>query len=223
MSTRHQFDDEWLLRAARTIAGVEARIEPLRAQRRRRLFEALVESGAASEQELRDAVLLTHDIRAVPPAAAADKPAAALLNERVCRRLRIAPVRLDGDRIEIAMENPLDLVALGDVQALTGRTPDVFHALPGQIDMLISQAYSTEHVVDDLVARLDVDAPAEIVREEDAPPAQDDDVRAPVVRLVGSLLAKAFHMKASDIHIEHEERDQLRCASASTANLQEHR
>jgi len=207
MSARHVFDDEWLIRAARTVPGVEACIEPIRSQRRRRLFDALVESGAATERALRDAILLTHDIRALAADAAVDKPAAALLNERICRRFRLAPVRLDGDRIEVAMENPLDLVALGDVQALTGRSPDAFHALPGQIDALIASAYSAEHVVDDLVARLDVEAPAEVVREEDAPPSQDaEDVRAPVVRLVGSILAKAFHMKASDIHIEHEER-----------------
>jgi type IV pilus assembly protein PilB len=207
VSERHVFDDEWLLRSARTLPGVAALVEPLRLQRRKRLFDALLEAGAATERELRDAVLLTHDVRALPSGAAAENPAVALLNERICRRFRIAPLRLNGDRIEIAMENPLDLTAMGDVQAMTGRAPDAFHALPGQIDVLIASAYSTEHVVDDLVERLDVAAPAEVLRDEDSPPSQDpDDVRAPVVRLVGSILAKAFHMKASDVHLEHDER-----------------
>ncbi len=182
-------------------------IEPLRTQRRRRLFDALVETGTATAQQLREAVLLAHDVRALPDGGRPEKPAVALLNERTCRRFRLAPLRLNGDRIEIAMENPLDLTAMSDVQALTGRAADPFHALPDQIDMLIAEAYNAENVVDDLLERLDVPAPAEVLRDEDAGPSNNtEDVRAPVVRLVGSILAKAFHMRASDVHLEHDER-----------------
>jgi type II secretory ATPase GspE/PulE/Tfp pilus assembly ATPase PilB-like protein len=204
----HRFQDEWLLRAVRTIPGVDARLPELRAHRRLRLFDALVEGGGVSEGAIREAIRSTHRVAAAPPDAQVERPAAALLSEKLCRRYRIAPLRLRDEVIELAMENPLDLIAQADVHALTARTPLPLHALPDQLDMLLAQAYSPDHLLEEIVERLDARAAVEVIADDDAREhgATTEDVRAPVVRLVGSLLAKAFHMKASDIHLEHEER-----------------
>ncbi len=208
MTGAHRFQDEWLLRAARTLPGVDARLPEFRAHRRLRLFDALVETRTVTEAALREAIRSTHRVGAVSPTAAVERPAAALVSEKLCRRYRMVPLRLRDELIELAMENPLDLIAQADVHALTARTPVPLHALPGQLDMLLAQAYSPDHLLEDIVERLDARAPVEVVKDDDARDhgAPSEDVRAPVVRLVGSLLAKAFHLKASDIHLEHEER-----------------
>jgi len=211
MTAEHRFQDEWLLRAARTLPGVDAALPGFRAERRLRLFDALVESGTASEDALRQAIRSAHRVAAVAPGACVEKPAAALLTEKLCRRYRVAPLRVRDEVIELAMENPLDMIAQADVHALTARAPVPFHALPGQIDALLSQAYSPDHLLEDIVERLDARAPVEVIKDDDdqEPAPSAGDVRAPVVRLVGSLLAKAFHLRASDIHLEHDERSSV--------------
>ena len=209
MTAEHRFQDEWLIRAARSLPGVDARLPAFRAERRLRLYDAIIESGAASEADLREAIRTAHRVGAVSPNAVVERPAAALLSEKLCRRYRVAPLRLRDEVIELAMENPLDMIAQADVHALTARTPVPLHALPGQIDALLASAYSPDHLLEDIVERLDARAQVEVLKDDEddherAPTA--DDVRAPVVRLVGSLLAKAFHLRASDIHVEHDER-----------------
>jgi type IV pilus assembly protein PilB len=211
MSSAHRFQDEWLVRAASTLTGVEARLPEFRAQRRLSLFDALVETKTASEAAIREAVLRTHRVGAVPPGAVVERPAAALVPEKLCRRYRVAPLRLRDEVVELAMENPLDMIAQSDVHAVTGRTPLPLHALHGQLENLLVQAYSPDHLLEDIVERLDARTAVEVVKDDDShdPPAAADDVRAPVVRLVGSLLAKAYNLRASDIHLEHDERSSV--------------
>jgi type IV pilus assembly protein PilB len=196
-----------MFRAVLAIPGVEARVEEFREQRRLSLFDALVETRMATPDAIREAIFRAYRIGTVSSQAAVDRPAAALLPEKLSRRHRLAPMRLHGDVIEIAMENPLDMVAQSDVGVATGRTPLPLHALPGQIDRLIALAYNHDHLLQDIVERLDVKTSVEVVSEE-APREQgpeDVDVRAPIVRLVSALLAKAYHLGASDIHLEHDE------------------
>ena len=204
MSGRYLFEDEWLSRAAATLPGVPERIEKLRAERRPRLFDAIVESGAASEADLREAIRTAYRVKPLT-AVDAERPAVALVAEKLCRRYRLVPFRLHDETVEVAMENPLDLEALADVQAVTGRTPVPFHGLPRQIDALLGLAFSSEDVVFELVERLDEHANVEVVADQALLRASGD-VKAPVQRLVNSLIAKAFHMRASDIHVEHDER-----------------
>ncbi|MFI5348647.1 MAG: ATPase, T2SS/T4P/T4SS family [Elusimicrobiota bacterium] len=200
---RHTFDDEWLSRAAASLPGLSARIDQFRAERRPRLFEALVESGAA-EGDLREAIRRAYRVNPLT-AADVERPAVMLVPEKLCRRNRLVPIRLRDEFIEIAMENPLDLEVLADVQAVTGRAPVPFHGLPRQIDALLGLAFSSEEVVFDLVERLDEHATVEVVAEQDASRTSID-VLKPIERLVNSIIAKAFHMRASDIHVEHDER-----------------
>ncbi|MEK7233510.1 MAG: type II/IV secretion system protein [Elusimicrobiota bacterium] len=203
MSKRLLFGDEWLLRAAETLPGVSARIETFRAEGRPLLFDAIVESGAATMAALREAIRTVYRVEPLTTETAA-KPPVSLIAEKLCRRYRLAPIRLHGDNIEVAMENPLDLAALADVQAVTGRMPIPFHGLPHQIDSLIGQTFNSASVVFDLVKQLGEEETVEVVNTQ-AVTQIGDDVKRPIERLVGSMIAKAIHMRASDIHLEHEQ------------------
>ena len=208
MNERHVFEDEWLTRAAATLPGAAGRIEKFRAERRPRLFAALVESGAASEADVRAAILAAYRVKPLT-ADEVERPAVALLPEKLCRRYRLVPFRLHDEIIDVAMENPLDLEALADVQAVTGRTPVPFHGLPRQIDALNGNAFGSEDIVFDLVERLDEHATVEMVTDRDDAMGLEGSVKKPIERLVNSIIAKAFHMRASDIHVEHDERSSM--------------
>ncbi|MHC4129551.1 MAG: GspE/PulE/PilB domain-containing protein, partial [Planctomycetota bacterium] len=53
------------------------------------------------------------------PAVSAD--AVALIDAEVAVRLRVVPLSLEGDRLLVAMLDPLDIVAVDEVSTLTGR------------------------------------------------------------------------------------------------------
>jgi type IV pilus assembly protein PilB len=201
VSARHVFQDEWLTRAAATIPGVSARIEALRAEKHPCLFDALVASGAADAETVREAVRATHRIKGMREGSP-DKLAIVLVAEKLARRYRLVPVRLHDETIELAMENPLDLEAQADVRAVTGRTPVALHARPEQIEALLLEAYNPDMVVYDLVERLDESTTVEVIDQKEAPTAE---AKGPIEKLIGSLISKAFNMRASDIHLEHDE------------------
>jgi type IV pilus assembly protein PilB len=203
MTETHRFIDEWLVRAAAALPDAATRIEEFRKARKPCLFDALVDTGIVTEAALRAAVRSVFRIDGVT-ANEPEKPAVALIPEKICRRYRLVPLRLHGEMIDVAMQNPLDLEALADVQALAGRTPVAQHARPSQLDALLSEAYNPDSIVFDLVERLDEKSTVELFSDRDAPVSTS--IGGPVEKLISSLISKAFNMRASDIHLEHDEK-----------------
>ncbi|MFA6093078.1 MAG: type II/IV secretion system protein [Elusimicrobiota bacterium] len=208
----HRFKDEWILRAALAVPGVKPEmVESLRAGSKSWLSRALLESKLASPQSLRKAVQEVYGIESAEPAAAdLDKMALSLVPEKVCRAKRVLPFCVRGERLDLLMENPLDTEALQDAQAVSGRVPHPLYVLSERLDLLMDAAFSREAMVFDLLKRIEEDERVEVLRGDRETPAQDDEgaeegVRAPVIKLVNSIVVKAVRMGASDIHIEHEE------------------
>jgi type II secretory ATPase GspE/PulE/Tfp pilus assembly ATPase PilB-like protein len=117
--------------------------------------------------------------------------------------------RTQDNLVEVAMVNPLDLEAQAYLAALSwpgNRSDSTPHptrskpSLPNIIKPIL--------MVSGLVERLGVDDKCEYVGADidEAPPADEPDVRAPVIKLVNSLLTKAILTRASDVHIEQAER-----------------
>ncbi len=204
MKERHLFADEWLVRAASTLPGVTEHLEGWRAEKRPRLFDAIVQTGVADADAVFGVVSSMHHIERLT-AEIVDRPAMTVVPEKLCRRYRLVPFKLHDESIEVAMENPLDMEAHADLQAITGRMPIAYYALPEQFDMLFSQAYSPDLIVNDLVDRLAVDSALEVLEEEKSPDHAQE-VKGPMEELVASIIVKAFQMRASDIHLEHEAR-----------------
>ncbi|MBI3564290.1 MAG: type II/IV secretion system protein [Elusimicrobia bacterium] len=206
MSTA-RFKDEWLTRAVATLPGVSGEsVEGLRAGGEPCLAKALLGRGMADWGALAAAVRRVHGVDALKDVPASiDRMALSLVPERICRRRRVLPLGLKDDAIDLAMENPLDVDAQADVQAVSGRRPTPRYCSPEQMDSLLARAFDQEFVVFDLVDRLEEAAAVEVL---DAARGPDDGavVKAPVIRLADSLIAKAVQLKASDIHVEHDER-----------------
>jgi type IV pilus assembly protein PilB len=201
----HRFEDEWIVKAAASAAGPEA-VEKVRAAGKPRLADALLAGGLAAK-DLCAAVKLACRVEALLEAPKElDRLAVSLVPEKVCRRWRVAPLRLDDERVELAMDNPMDLQALSDVQAVTGRTPVPVWLPPAVLESYIHRAFDPETVVYDLLEKFSEQTSVEVIDQKNGHQDGEDDVRAPVIRLVNTIIAKAIHMKASDIHIEHDEK-----------------
>ncbi|MCG3089258.1 GspE/PulE family protein [Sporosarcina cyprini] len=112
------------------------------------------------------------------------------------KRNLIVPLKAEGDKLFVAMADPMDYLSIDDLRLSTG-----FHiepAIASKDDILRT---ITKYYEDDLLEDFLIDQP------EDTRDQQDEltDLDSPIVRLVNQLLSSAITQKASDIHIDPQE------------------
>lgn len=211
----HRFDDEWLVPAALKLPGVsQETIVGLREQCKPLLAQALIDADLATASAIGDTVVKTLNTEYLELSNdSIDKAAVALVPERICRRQQLIPFSVKGEQIHVAMANPFDIQAKEDIQASSGRRPVAYYCSPRRIGILINEFFSPELIINDLLKRTEAETGNLVEIMEDAAPDKNKErdigasqsVRAPVTRLVNAVISKAVQMRASDIHIEHEE------------------
>jgi len=206
--TAARFQDEWLVRVVADLPGVGASaVEAARALGKPFLSHALIDDGTLSRERLAEAVQHSLRLQTVKPATdRIGKMALNLVTEKTCRRYHVVPLNLEGETLELAMANPLDLVAQSDIEALTGRTVLPRFALPNEISTCLDDIFSQDAVIFELLEKIGTDEEVEVLGDMPGGETGSEEVGSPVIQLVNSILAQAVHRKASDIHIEHEER-----------------
>ena len=113
--------------------------------------------------------------------------------ERAKRNLLI-PLKKDGDRLIIAMADPMDYFAIDDLRLSTGFQIETAIATKDDIIRAINKYYDIDEGFEELFGN----RPESDAENEESIVDQD----SPVVRLVNQLLANAVAMKASDIHFD---------------------
>ncbi|MGH2965382.1 MAG: GspE/PulE family protein, partial [Solirubrobacterales bacterium] len=134
-----------------------------------------------------------------------DMGAANLLPTSSARRYRAIPVGyVDHETLLLAMADPADVLAVDDVQMMTGLHCHVAVAAADDIDALIGRVNTLETAVSEAVSEeQEAEGEAEVTELHES---ADD---APVIKLVYSVLAQAVGEGASDIHFEPDE-DEMR-------------
>ncbi len=180
-------------------------LESLLAQQRDKgasLTELVVQTEAASDVAVAKALaeecgfpfVERIDSGAVEPSVAARVP---LSYARTHRLLIVAD---HADRMQIAVADPLDTEALDDLRAMFGKAVDVVVATTDVVLDAINRVYERH----DTTGELQSDDQAE---EEEAEDILESNEEAPIIRWVNGLFSRAVRERASDIHIEPEERE----------------
>ncbi|EIJ79049.1 type II secretion system protein E [Bacillus methanolicus PB1] len=115
----------------------------------------------------------------------------------VAKRNLIFPLKKDGDKLYIAMADPMDFYTIDDLRLSTGFQIEPAIATKDDILRAINKYYDINEGFEELLT----DASAGQEAEEEKIADQD----SPVVRLVNQILSTAAEMKASDIHIDPQE------------------
>ena len=176
-----------------------------------RLGEVLVRQKAATEEQVLRALALQLDLPFVDALDMASVPAelVRLVPINFAKQARVLPLGRDADAVRVAVADPLDTGAQESLSQLLGLpvAPEV--AAPQAILDAINAAYdraadSHDRLMEDLGTE-DLESVAHELEE----PADllDADDEAPIIRLVNSLMFRAVKERASDIHINPEERD----------------
>ena len=158
-----------------------------------RVGKVLVDQGIISEADLTRALSSQLRVEMVslkdsPP----DGDLVELLPEALARRYNILPYRMDGDTLVVVMADPLNVFATDALRGVTGRSLKKMIASESEISEWIGDLYGRGPLLGSALA----DAIADSVS-----------LGTPVVRLVNALLGQAIGQRASDIHIEPQEKE----------------
>lgn len=181
-----------VLLAERIITPAELR-QALKVQQERqiRLGEALIELGYATEEDIARALssqlgfpfLKLRDVQF-------EEEAVRLLNKSMAERYQVVPIRLKEDGLQLGMADPLNVVAIDDIEFLTNRNVNPVVMTARDMARAVEWVYDTPHFFREQNEQHSLAAVEKL----------DDD--APVVRLVNSIILQAIEDRASDIHIE---------------------
>lgn len=202
-------------------AAADAPARPLR------IGEKLIELGALSrdqlhialhEQKTKPAMLgeicarlgfITQDTLAVVLAAQAgvdpvdlkeailDPTLLRRLPKKAAKRCLAVPLRLTARKLEIAMADPFDVVAMDEIRRHFPRAIELAPRVASReiIEAVLEHQYDTAASIDEILAELETGQIA---------PEAEGDYEHPIVRLVNLILFDAAKRGASDVHFEPE-------------------
>ncbi|HET8539687.1 MAG TPA: type II secretion system ATPase GspE [Anaeromyxobacter sp.] len=175
-----------------------------------RLGEILVRLKAVTEEDVLRALAIQLDLPFLPRVEPETIPAelAARVPIHFAKQARVLPLGTAGDAVRVAVADPLDTAAQDSVAMLLGAqvAPEVAPAavVLDAINAVYDRA-ADEH--DKLMEDLEGDLETVAHELEEPTDLLDADDEAPIIRLVNSLMFRAVKERASDIHINPEEKD----------------
>lgn len=175
----------------------------LRAQKLlgKKLGTVLIDEGIVSEDDIIDAIHTQTGIEKVDlNDITFDKKAIKIVPQTLCEKYNLIAFGFEGDKIKVALEDPLNIFAVDDISISTGLEVKTFISPKGDISKFIKINYSSEEVskaAEELLKEAIESKNINLNVEE-----IDDVKNAPVVKMIEHLFKNSIEMRASDIHIE---------------------
>lgn len=170
-------------------------------QTHERLGKVLIDRGFISESQLINALTVQLGIdyidltkTDIPPEMSRFVP------KSVARKEEIVPVRVDRDNLYLAMADPLNFVAVEEARDTSGK-----HIIP-----MIASRNAVTHAINMLYENIGAAEAMAQMRAEAGIPEQavltpleaEEENSAPTIRLVNSIIERAYSENCSDIHFE---------------------
>jgi general secretion pathway protein E len=182
-------------------------LESLYAQQRGKdagLLDLVLQSHVASSSQIAEALakecglefVRSIDLEAIPTAIATRLPLS------YARAHRLLVTAEHDTWVAVVCGDPLDTAALDDVRAAFSKSLEIQVAPPEVVEDAINRVYERQD------SRSELQGNDEVV-DADAIDILESDEEAPIIRWVNSLFAQAAKERASDIHIEPEEKEVL--------------
>ena len=194
----------------------------IQASSRERLGAVLLANGWVNEEQITYARSVQMDVSYINLADADPDPfAVALVPYEIAHHYHILPLSLheSGEkhegRLRVAMTNPWDIEAIDLVQRLVKmRIEPILASRPALLSAVQSayhgaQGTAHQESMTDSVAQgqLVLDADVDMFDDIDVDETMRQSDQAPVIKFVNSLFSDAVFRRASDIHIEPQQRD----------------
>lgn len=130
-----------------------------------------------------------------------DKRAIKAVPENICLKNDLIPFGFDGNKIKVAMWDPLNIFAIDDIYIASGFEVETYLATRDEIKRTIERQYSDEQVTK-AAEELSKEKQGDSKSQGNVEETFDDIKNAPVVKMIDYLIKNAIEQRASDIHIE---------------------
>lgn len=137
-----------------------------------------------------------------------------LIPKHLIQRCRALAIAKRGNRLTVAMQNPLDIFSIDQIRLTTGLEIDPVITIEEDLSNAISSLFSSGDRMDETIRRVVSEATVDSEEISYEGTKEDDDISldklrelvddAPIIQLVNMIIQQALNEKASDIHIQPE-------------------
>jgi type IV pilus assembly protein PilB len=122
------------------------------------------------------------------------------ISKKQAQRYRAVPLARDGNTLTVAMQDPLDLVAIDDLAMVTDLEIEPAVAPQSEIDRFIERRYEGK------ISRTDLDRPIRLILSESEPQSTrelgSNEGQSPAVKMANRVIRHALSRGVSKIHVE---------------------
>ncbi|MEE9128048.1 MAG: GspE/PulE family protein [Planctomycetota bacterium] len=123
-------------------------------------------------------------------------------------RYNFVPVHEDNGRLHVIIDDPTDVLKIDELELLLGKPLDVAVGTRGAIQDILKKSESSQRVLDEATEEFKL----QIIQEDEDGDEQLSIAKltsdsSPIIKLVDSTVFNALQRRASDIHIETQERE----------------
>lgn len=167
-----------------------------------RLGKVLLDEHYITEDQLIDTLRMQLGIDFIDlNKARIDPSIAKYVPKNMARQYRVVPVKVQGDKLWLAMEDPLNFRALEDVKSASRKRVVPMIAYKDAISRALSVLYENEGAAQ-AIEQMREERGLTVAEQAENQDLENESNDAPTVRLVNSILERAIAEKASDIHVE---------------------
>jgi len=128
-----------------------------------------------------------------------DMSAANLITPEVAMKYKLLPIRFKDGKLQVAMSNPNDIIAIDDIELMTGYEVQPVVVVDRELNAALQQFYNMSKGI---VQQDDFEE-----EEGEINTLEDDEIdEKPAVQLVNQVLNQAVRTNASDVHIDPQEK-----------------
>lgn len=183
----------------------------LQANSGKRLGTVLLENGYITETQLIDVLKIQLGIDFIDVNKETIDPSmASIVPKSIAEQYHVVPIKLEKDKLILAMEDPLNFRALEAVKQITKYKVTPYIAYASAVERAILVLYENEGAsiaIEQMKQERGIDATFEEVAKQSDVTSKSS--AAPTVKLVNSILERSLVEGASDIHIEPRENDMV--------------
>lgn len=183
----------------------------LQANSGKRLGTVLLENGYITETQLIDVLKIQLGIDFIDVNKETIDPSmASIVPKSIAEQYHVVPIKLEKDKLILAMEDPLNFRALEAVKQITKYKVTPYIAYASAVERAILVLYENEGAsiaIEQMKQERGIDATFEEVAKQSDVTSKSS--AAPTVKLVNSILERSLAEGASDIHIEPRKNDMI--------------
>ena len=135
-----------------------------------------------------------------------DQKTISLIPEDLARRHQLLPLFKIGGVLTVAMADPLNLFAIDEAKLKAGCEIEAAISSEEKLNRALDQYYGISGSLDDVMKEISGEEVRAVPAKAGEIKPGEEEKEAPIIRLINLIIIQAIREKASDIHVEPEEK-----------------